>query len=106
MYTNISNKFKHNMKLAIIIALLIAIIFVKNMTPIQYEVYGTMRCPYTVKMLKHLDDVNKPYVYHDVNEKRELFEMTKKKLGVTEKGVPFVVDKLNSTHFIGYREIS
>ena len=72
----------------------------------RYEVYGTLRCPYTVKMLQHLDEIKQPYVYHDVNEQRKLFEGTKKRLGVKEKGVPFVVDTLNSTYFIGYKKLS
>ena len=67
----------------------------------RFVVYGTMRCPYTVKMIEELKSKNHGYTFVDVStdQGNESF----KKVSSKTSGVPYTVDKKTGEHIIGYR---
>jgi glutaredoxin len=71
----------------------------------EYEVYGTMRCGYTVKMCQHLQAIGKTFKFIDVTKNAGAYENVLKHFGVTRSGVPFTVHKPTNTYFIGFKEV-
>lgn len=71
----------------------------------EYEVYGTMRCGYTVKMCKHLQTIGKTFKFIDVTANEKAYNNILRHFRVTRSGVPFTVHKPTDTYFIGYKEI-
>ena len=90
------------------ILLLVVLLVYKLCVPVEmyrYEVYGTLRCPYTVKMIEYLEKNRKGFVYRDIQTNAMLYKKTLDEMKTTEQGVPFVVDRKTNTHFVGYKEI-
>ena len=72
---------------------------------VEYVVYGTMSCGYTVKMCDHLKRTGKSFEFVDVSEQTTLYQNVLNKFGVKSSGVPFVVHKPSDTYFIGFRKV-
>lgn len=90
------------MKLLILFALLvIAVVLTSNKN--RYIVYGTMRCPYTVKMVDELKSKNLGYTFVDVSTEsgNERFN----KVATKTSGVPYTVDTKTGEHILGYRKM-
>lgn len=89
-------------KLLIFFALL-AILMIPKSDKNRYVVYGTMRCPYTVKMIDELKSKNLGYTFVDVSTEsgNERF----KKVATKTSGVPYTVDTKTGEHILGYRKM-
>jgi hypothetical protein len=74
----------------------------------EYVIYGTLRCGYTVKMIKHLDIIGKQYKFVDVSKKENeiMYEHVLNHFGVKRGGVPFTVHIPSDTYFIGFKKIT
>ena len=69
--------------------------------PKSYVVYGTMKCPYTVKMVEELKSKNMEYEFVDISTKEGNAAFSKAAPNVG--GVPFTVNKITGESFLGYR---
>lgn len=67
----------------------------------RYIVYGTMRCPYTVKMVEELKAKNFEHRFVDVSTKEGNDAFSKAAPDVD--GVPFTVNTITGESFLGYR---
>lgn len=74
---------------------------IKKNTTTTFVVYGTMKCPFTVKMLNELESKSHTYRFVDVSTKEGHKRFSK----VTTKtdGVPYTVNTTTGEHIIGYR---
>lgn len=96
-------------KLFILVILCVFVAALKSypmVTPQQpsdsnYIVYGTMRCPYTVKMVNELNTKNLEHKFVDVSTKEGNDAFSKAAPDVT--GVPFTVNTTTGESFLGYR---
>lgn len=91
--------------LVVLCVLVVSLTRYPNMIPQlsdnTYIVYGTMRCPYTVKMVQELKSKNLEHKFVDVSTKEGNDEFSKAAPDVT--GVPFTVNKTTGESFLGYR---
>lgn len=75
----------------------------KKTTNDKYIVYGTMRCPYTVKMVDELKSKNVEYAFVDVSTEEGNAAFSK--AAPDTDGVPFTVNTTTGKSFLGYRTI-
>lgn len=71
----------------------------------EYIVYGTLRCGYTVKMINHLKEIGKGYMFVDVSKHEDKYNKVLNHYGVKRSGVPFTVHTPSDTYFIGYKQV-
>jgi len=71
----------------------------------EYIVYGTMSCGYTVKMVKHLENIGKSFKFVDITQNSNVYESVLKHFNVKHIGVPFTVHKPSDTYFVGFKAI-
>ena len=71
---------------------------------VEYTVYGTMRCPYTVKMVKELKEKGKEFQYVDVATPEGNAAYDKVTGGVAT-GVPYTVHIPTGEHIKGFKKI-
>jgi len=95
------------MVVVILIVLLLSIPYCMSMyksNSSQYTVYGTMKCPYTVKMIDELKAKDKTFTFKDVSKPDINNEYNLVKRG-DSTGVPYTIDVTTGEHILGYRRM-
>lgn len=71
----------------------------------EYEIYGTMTCGYTVKMINHMKEVGKTYKFIDVSKEPHMYKYVLDQYKQKHVGVPFVVHIPTNTFFVGFKPL-
>lgn len=87
----------------IVLCILAVALSLKTNSSDKYIVYGTMRCPYTVKMVDELKSKNVEYAFVDVSTEEGNAAFSK--AAPDTDGVPFTVNTTTGKSFLGYRTI-
>ena len=99
----------NNIRIVVIALILLILLYIlltsvnNNNNSNRYTVYGTMTCPYTVKMLdevKHHGTVR----FVDVSQPLGMHEF-KSVSNSKSNGVPYTVDNKTGRHIVGFQKI-
>lgn len=71
----------------------------------EYEVYGTMSCGYTVKMIDHMKQIGKTYKFIDISKNPSMYTNVLEMYSQKHIGVPFVVHVPTQTFFVGFKQL-